>query len=355
MVNLTFTLSSLLVLLVLSADPAHANLFFSATTDTAATALGSNTGASSGTVRCAALDAPGNSQSVPVGLIIHSRNDFFFGSQVSAVELICRQMDDALISIALTVAPLAGRTNDGGIPGSPYLRHCPTGQVLTGIEGRAGLNVDAITITCAEVNPNQLTGAVSKGQTFAIGTPIWGAGGADDSSSCGGQTFVRAVTVSFDDVLRRLNVRCGALAVTPLGAANLTAIRLHATTRNQRVVFSDNSADGFSLSVVNRGRSIAAGEASVRLRFSRASVAVTAPAGCTLQIVTASQSDVICNLPALVRGGRALISGLQVQPLQILAPMSQVGTVQALLTNPAAGTTAAASPISVLFPNILWP
>lgn len=289
----------------------------------------------------------------PTGIIVHAREDFFFGTQVSGIELLCQRLDDGLVMVAQAVAPIAGRANDSSMPGSPYLRACPTGQVLTGLRGRAGLNVDAVSIVCTEVNANQSTGVVSKGQTFEIGAPIWGPGGSDDAATCTGLLFLRGVDVSFDGVVRRLSVRCGTLAVQSLGNANAAVVRLHPTTRNQRIVFNDQSADTFSLSIVNRGRSITTGEAVVRLTFNRERVAITAPNGCSLQVLSPTVSRFSCGVGALTRGSRRLIAGFQLQPLQILAPMFSVGTVDVV---DAAGVQAGgSSAVAVLFPNILWP
>lgn len=356
------TITGLLVAGVLGGgpSPAYANLFFNTSSESMApSAIGSSTGGSTVTTRCSALGTASQTQMVPTGIIVHARHDFFFGPQVSGIELLCQRLDDGLVMIAEDFAPLAGRVNDTSIPGSPYLRACPSGQVLTGLRGRAGLNVDAVSILCAEVNPEQSSGVVSKGQTFAIGTPIWGAGGSAATAACGGLLFLRGVDVSFDGVVRRLSVRCGPLAVQSLAVPTQNSIQLHPATRNQRIVFSDHSADAFSLSIVNRGRTIDSGEAFVRLSVNRDDVAVVVPAGCS-QRISGSTTVFTCPVPAVKRGARFLLSGFQLQPLHILAPVFGVGVgvVDVGVVDTVTSTGVSLGPSSlvrVLFPNILWP
>jgi hypothetical protein len=346
------TSRQLLAIFALAGLPAVAqnagSVFFAGTAETASSFLGTtNSSLHTVTTRCDGINAL-----IPVGIIIHARNDVFFGNQVSGIQLMCKGLNDGMGDrFQENGGGLAGNFNDGSVPGSPYMRHCPTGQLLAGLTGRAGVNVDAVTIICAEANPDLATGMVAKGQTFTIGSAIWGSGGTSDSSTCSGNTFVRSVRVEFDNVVHRMRVNCAPLSNTILNGTDLTIVSLWPAPRNQRVAFTDTTSDGFSLAFTNLGRDLLEGDVNLRILFDPTRLAITGPSNCQVVNVGGQFTrQMTCPSPAIPRGTRLLIPGFQLRPLVRSSSLATLGSV---MVDFFSGSIQ--SPIDVIFPTTLWP
>ena len=86
-----------------------------------------------------------------------------------------------LLSLAATMPhAIAGKEFEpaGGPGGTPFRQLCPAGQYLVGARWRSGSWLDQISMTCAPVDANGVTGPQSHGQTFG------GNGGNPHEQSC---------------------------------------------------------------------------------------------------------------------------------------------------------------------------
>ena len=331
---------------------AEANIFFMGQGETAAAFLGSNAGPFVMTTRCDAVDTPPSVQRVPVGIWIHTRGDFFLGPLVSGIELLCERMNDAMARSDAVARLLAGRLADDSVDGAPYMRWCPTGQVLSGLTGRAGWKVDSVTIICSQTTHNDFN-FIADDEAFSIGNPIFGENGSPDSSRGPADRFVRSIRVEFDsNHVTRMRVNCQFLLSTfhPLSPD----LDLAAATRDQAVVFNGMGTDGFSVSVFNLGRSIAPGEATVRLTFRSDMVTITGPTSCTATLLFDTTRRITCAVPGLAAGARALISGFRMTPVFVTA-QSEVGAVEVVAVDVDVDDGNDRSRIVISVPGIFWP
>jgi hypothetical protein len=331
---------------------AEANIFFVGQNETAAAFFGSSTAENTTTTRCDPVNTGVELQRVPVGIFIHARNDFFFGPLVSGINLICERMNDALSRSDPVTIARAGRVDDGTLVGTPYSRRCPTGHVLSGLTGRAGWLVEAVTVRCARVSYANLAenNIIDSGQVSTIGTALFGDGGSAASSNCPVNQFVRSIRVDFDsNFVTRMRVNCQSLR----SGRDLTqGLDLGVATRDQAVVFNGMVSDGFSVSVLNFGRDTANGEATVRLTFTSNVVTITTPDSCVAQQVSDTTRRILCPVPALSTGGRALISGFVITPL-VVGTFGQAGSLSVLADDDVEPANDG-STISILVPGIFW-
>jgi hypothetical protein len=104
---------------------------------------------------------------------------------------------------ALTQLPEQLTPIVGGPSGTPFVKDCGPGHVLTGLRGREGLQVDAVGILCA---PVLKTGAL--GATRAIGDLIGGPGGTLKEFKCPTGTVVSALLMNHGALLNQVVVQC---------------------------------------------------------------------------------------------------------------------------------------------------
>jgi hypothetical protein len=91
----------------------------------------------------------------------------------------------------------------GGAGGTAYTLDCGPGKLLTGLRGRAGMNVDAVGVLCAPVLAN---GAL--GSTSAVGSIKGGSGGQSMEIRCATGSVVTSLNVNYGTVLNQIKLRC---------------------------------------------------------------------------------------------------------------------------------------------------
>lgn len=318
-----------LVLGTMLAASSQANIFFDGTTETAATFLGASTGPNGTTTRCNSLTATPTTQQVPTGVIIHARNSPFLGQQVSGIQLVCDSLADHGDMVARQIRPVAGHASSGQPAGIPHLRLCPTGNALVGLSGRTGGNVDAVTIRCAPMTPNILTGAVARGTSITVGNPIYGSSGNPGSSLCPAPSFVRSISVFTDgSFVRQMRVNCRSLQVPfrlPQFLANV--FDLAVMPFGQQRVFEGAVTHNFSLAIANMGRDVNANAATVDVVFDTTRANIVGPASCSRTELDPDTIRIRCSTPAILMGGRATIPGFSITPTGVLDPIATVGSV----------------------------
>jgi hypothetical protein len=94
----------------------------------------------------------------------------------------------------------------GGSGGSGYTRSCGTGKVLTGLQFRVGLVVDAVGVLCRTVQADGTLGS----QT-TVGTLVGGGGGSTvNLSSCPSGQVVTGARVIFGSFVDGIALECSA-------------------------------------------------------------------------------------------------------------------------------------------------
>lgn len=144
---------------------------------------------------------------------------------------------------------------------------CPSGQVVSGIVGRSGTSLDALTIRCAVLTPNYAsfstfsgdpifgngTGVVvSATQPGVRGTPIGDASGGSpfDFSCPAGQPFIRGLFATAGLHLGQLQAMCSqVLTQAANGSAALPDFTV--ITRGQERTLAHGSTDTFTVEVFN--------------------------------------------------------------------------------------------------------
>lgn len=91
----------------------------------------------------------------------------------------------------------------GGSGGSSFTRSCGTDKVLSGLQYRAGLVVDAIGVLCRQV---LATGAL--GTQSAVGTLVGGGGGTAGTINCPSGTVVTAAKITFGTYVDDVEIHC---------------------------------------------------------------------------------------------------------------------------------------------------
>ena len=94
----------------------------------------------------------------------------------------------------------------GGAGGSGYTRSCGTGKVLTGLQYRTGLVVDAVGVLCRTVQADGTLGS----QT-TVGTLVGGGGGTTvNQSSCPSGHVVTGARTIFGSFVDGIAIECSA-------------------------------------------------------------------------------------------------------------------------------------------------
>lgn len=134
----------------------------------------------------------------------------------------------ALIVLAGLASPAWAATDYppfGGSGGSSADLRCPRGQVIIGLDGRAGAAIDQISISCAPVYSD---GSMNMEQGRSTGRPYGGNGGAEAHATCGllefrellieltpDNRFVRAISLICPKILGTPAVAFGAPSYDP--------------------------------------------------------------------------------------------------------------------------------------------
>jgi len=91
----------------------------------------------------------------------------------------------------------------GGGGGSGFTRSCGTGRVLTGLQYRAGLVIDAVGVLC---RPVQADGKL--GSETTVGSLAGGGNGTADSRSCASGHVVASAEIAFGSFVNAISLYC---------------------------------------------------------------------------------------------------------------------------------------------------
>ena len=201
---------------------------------------------------------------------------------------------------------------------------CPSGQAVTGIRGRSGTSLDAITIDCAVVSPNyssalaSFTGdaifgsglgvIVSAVQTVTRGSAVGDAtGGFPFTFDCpAAQPFIRGIAATTGLHLGMIQAMCSQVLTQPAHADAALPDFTVSTRGQERVVTHGSTRDSFTVEVFNLGaavppHTIIALRYYVDIIFSSADVQIAAfPTNCFVR----ASGLLRCDIPnfSAVRG-----------------------------------------------------
>ncbi|MCB9521647.1 MAG: hypothetical protein H6699_12365 [Myxococcales bacterium] len=106
-------------------------------------------------------------------------------------------------------------TGHGGTGGTPTSYVCPTGQVVTGIRGRQGSEIDALVVACSTVTVTGAPGSFGISLVLATTSPaLGGTGGAAFSFDCGAGGVVRGLFGRSGARVDGVGARCGTLSLS---------------------------------------------------------------------------------------------------------------------------------------------
>ena len=91
----------------------------------------------------------------------------------------------------------------GGSGGTSFSRNCGTGRVLTGLQYRSGLVVDAVSLLCRTVRSDGTLGSQS-----AIGSAAGGSGGSGGIAQCDAGTVVMGAQIFYGSYVNGVVLRC---------------------------------------------------------------------------------------------------------------------------------------------------
>ena len=121
-------------------------------------------------------------------------------------------MRSIVMAMAYGVIPLSMSSLDpqylpifGGNGGSGFTRSCGAGKVLTGLQVRVGLVVDAVGVLCRPVQANGSLGSQS-----IVGSLVGGGGGTGFQFSCPTGTVVGGAAIVFGSFVDGIHLRCHA-------------------------------------------------------------------------------------------------------------------------------------------------
>ena len=117
-----------------------------------------------------------------------------------------------MAGFALTFPVVLSLSAGGG--GFPYVLDCPTGKVLTGIDGGAGGNIDRVLLRCQ--TPTSISTATPQGLMASFGSvaPLFGAGGGGGvpfTLSCGAGDFLTGFHGRAGVFIDQIGLHCGRL------------------------------------------------------------------------------------------------------------------------------------------------
>jgi hypothetical protein len=196
---------------------------------------------------------------------------FTDGSSVRGLRLRCRNFGviGATDTFSVFDQPLMGAGTGAANPEiTSRLLECESGEAITGINVRSGINVDAIGISCHVVSPSFATlvrfvadelflngrgSVVNAGTTGMVTGLIGGRGGFSASFECGSQTpFVRDIQTSANDRINGVRVNCSQVLDKVLDPS-ATQADLAVRTVSQTRVLSAGFTDAFRAEVFNLG------------------------------------------------------------------------------------------------------
>ena len=91
----------------------------------------------------------------------------------------------------------------GGSGGLAFTRDCGSGRVLTGLQGRDGMLVDAVGLMCRPVNGSGVLGPES-----IVGTLVGGGGGATKIVRCPSGQVVTGVRIRYATYVDMIALQC---------------------------------------------------------------------------------------------------------------------------------------------------
>jgi hypothetical protein len=118
----------------------------------------------------------------------------------------------------------------GGSGGTSFTRSCGADKVLTGLQYRAALVVDAIGVLC---RPVLATGAL--GSQSVVGTMVGGGGGTAGTINCPSGTVVTAAKITFGTYVDDVEIHCRTwYRELRRWGGGPTEIRIHAVSEAKR-------------------------------------------------------------------------------------------------------------------------
>ncbi len=105
-------------------------------------------------------------------------------------------------------------TNRGTESGSTYSYQCPTGQVVTGIRGREGGNIDAFGYSCSALNINGSPGSYTVTHGSGSSSAQYGGNGGDPFSfTCPSGQVANSVFGRYGSRIDAIGIRCTSVVV----------------------------------------------------------------------------------------------------------------------------------------------
>ncbi len=176
---------------------------------TGLTGYGTATGGTMHTDTC-----PAGSALVGINVVV--------GTHLRQIQGICApiQVVETTTSTPYTYSVTTGTptdmTNRGTTTGTAASATCAPGSYVVGVEARAGLYVDELTLSCAPLNVTGTIGtyAVSRGAVTKL-APVGGTGGGPKASStCAGQGVVNKIVSRTGDSVDYVELGCATPALT---------------------------------------------------------------------------------------------------------------------------------------------
>lgn len=117
----------------------------------------------------------------------------------------------------------------GGNGGSGFTRSCGAGRVLTGLQYRVGLVVDAVGVLCRPVQSNG-----SLGSQTTVGSLAGGGGGTAFQQSCPTGQVVAGAAIVFGSVVDGIHLRCHSWSASSRSFGSTTAKILYIGADGER-------------------------------------------------------------------------------------------------------------------------